>query len=99
MRRTEVYLVDEFRNAARISSFEDRRMWRLMLARLHPDAGGDHDLFVFACALREEVSRGERDQAGDDKAQNTAPFLRTWYAAMGQWSSSNRDSMYNSRTR
>ena len=38
--------------------FEDRRSWRLLLARLHPDAGGDHELFLFACALKDEVRKG-----------------------------------------
>ena len=102
MRRTEVYLVYEAGNMARIAPFEDRRMWRLLLARLHPDAGGDHDLFAFACAVRDEMSRGERDPAGEDSATNTestAPFLRTWHEAMGRWSSSNRDSLYNIGTR
>ena len=97
-----MYLVYGARNAARIASFEDRRMWRLLLARLHPDAGGDHDLFAFACAVRDEMSRGERDPAGEDSVRNTessAPFLRTWYEAMGEWSSSNRDSLYNIGTR
>lgn len=46
------------RLAERLASFEDRRMWRLVLARLHPDAGGDPDLFAFACAIRQEVSGG-----------------------------------------
>jgi hypothetical protein len=105
MRRTEVYLVHEAKRAARLVSFKDRRMWRLLLARLHPDAGGDHDLFAFACAVREEMSRGKhpaQDAAGQDKAGNTesaAPFLRSWHEAMGQWSSSNRDAFNNVRTR
>jgi hypothetical protein len=42
-------------DAGRLAFSEDSRMWRLLLARLHPDAGGDHDLFVFACAVREEM--------------------------------------------
>ena len=85
----------EARNTARLASLEDRRMWRLLLARLHPDAGGDHDLFAFACAVRDEVSRGEHPAQGagsGDTARNAggaAPFLRTWQEAMGQWSSSN----------
>jgi hypothetical protein len=102
MRRTEVYLVYEARNTACIAPFEDRRMWRLLLARLHPDAGGDHDLFAFACAVRDEMSRGVCDPAGEDSVRNaesTAPFLRTWHEAMGRWSSSNRDSLYNVGTR
>ncbi len=87
----------EARNAARPASFEDRRMWRLLLARLHPDAGGDHDLFAFACAVREEVSGGRHPAEGagtENEATNAkggAPFLETWHKAMGRWSSSNRD--------
>jgi hypothetical protein len=52
--------VAEARSADRLASFEDRRMWRLLLARLHPDAGGDHDLFAFACAVREPRRLGHR---------------------------------------
>jgi hypothetical protein len=102
MRRTEVYLVYEARNAARPASFEDRRMWRLLLARLHPDAGGDHDLFAFACAVRDEVSGGRHFAEGaEDGATNTADavsFLGTWHEAMGRWSSSNRDVFSDFRT-
>jgi hypothetical protein len=74
-------------------------MWRLLLARLHPDAGGDHDLFAFACAVRDEVTREERS-AGDVGTENecrnaadAASFLGTWHEAMGRWSSSNRDAL------
>ena len=49
--------MSETRDAERLVSFEDRRMWRLLLAQLHPDAGGDHDLFAFACAMRDEIGR------------------------------------------
>src|SRR5215212_7518105 len=104
MRRTEVYLVYEARDAARPASFEDRRMWRLLLARLHPDAGGDHALFAFACAVRDEVSAGRHPAEGagtEDGAKNTADaasFLGTWHEAMGRWSSSNRDALNNIRT-
>ena len=92
-------------NAARLTPFEDRRMWRLLLARLHPDAGGDHDLFAFACAVRDEMARGKRlteDAGTEDEARITkgaAPFLRTWHEGMGHWSSSNRDALGNLRTR
>jgi hypothetical protein len=108
MRRTEVYLVYRARNAARLSAsedYEERRMWRLLLARLHPDAGGDHDLFAFACAVRDEMSREKRpteDANNEDKSRNTAsaaPFLRTWHEAMGQWSSNNHDTLHDFRTR
>ena len=89
----------ETSNAAGPTSFEDRRMWRLLLARLHPDAGGDHDLFAFACAVRDEVYGEKRllEGAGtENEARNTAEaasFLGTWQEAMGRWSSSNRDAL------
>ena len=90
----------ETRNAARLISSEDRRMWRLLLARLHPDAGGDHDLFAFACAVRDEVY-GRGHPAGDAAATenevretaDAATFLGTWHTAMGRWSSSNREAL------
>jgi len=90
--------VFEARDAERLAPFEDRRMWRLLLARLHPDAGGDHDLFAFACAVRDEVAGGAR-KAEDttDDARGTPdqeiPFLRTWQDAMGHWSTTNRDAL------
>jgi len=99
MRPTEVCLVHEARNAARLTSSEDRRMWRLLLARLHPDAGGDHDLFAFACAVRDEVHGGEHpagNAAGTENETGTAAeasFLGTWHDAMGRWSTSNRDAL------
>lgn len=95
----------EARDAVGLASFEDRRMWRLLLARLHPDAGGDHDLFAFACAVRDEVSKREhpaKANRSEDKAHNAesgTPFLRTWHEAMGHWSSSNRDALDNLWTR
>ena len=88
------------------SSSEDRRMWRLLLARLHPDAGGDHDLFAFACAIRDELSRGDRAAratVSGDHARSTrsaaTPFLRTWQEAMGHWSSSNHETLKSFWTR
>jgi hypothetical protein len=104
MRRTEVYLVYEARDAARPTTFEDRRMWRLLLARLHPDAGGDHDLFTFACAVRDEVYREKHLAEGAGTENETrnmadaASFLGTWHEAMGRWSSSNRDVLSDFRT-
>jgi hypothetical protein len=89
--------VYEARDAARPTTFEDRQMWRLLLARLHPDAGGDHDLFTFACAVRDEV-HGEKHlaQGAESEARKSADaatFLGTWHEAMGRWSSSNRDAL------
>jgi len=99
MRRTEVDPLHETGNAARPSSFEDRRMWRLLLARLHPDAGGDRDLFAFACAVRDEVYREDHPMEGAGtenearSAADAASFLETWHEAMGRWSSSNREAL------
>ena len=92
----------EAKNVERLAPFKDRRMWRLVLARLHPDSGGDHDLFAFACAVRDEVSTEVRTAYGagsDDNVQGVndpaAPFLKSWQDAMGHWSSSNRDALKN----
>jgi hypothetical protein len=99
-------LVFEARDSERLTSSEDRRMWRLLLARVHPDAGGDHDLFAFACVIRDEVSKGNqtaRDAVSGGNARSTqsaaAPFLRTWQEAMGRWSSSNHETLKNFWTR
>lgn len=37
----------------------DKTMWRKLVARAHPDAGGTHDLFVWSMATREAVCGGE----------------------------------------
>jgi hypothetical protein len=93
--------VFEAKDAERLAPFEDRRMWRLLLARLHPDAGGDHDLFAFACAVRDEVAAGGVRAAGNARTDDSrgpedpAPFLRTWQDTMGHWSSTNRDALKN----
>jgi hypothetical protein len=92
--------VIEAKDAERLAPLEDRRMWRLLLARLHPDAGGDHDLFAFACAMRDEMSGGARaaENTGTDDGAHSmggpaTPFLRTWQDAMDHWSSANRDAL------
>lgn len=42
---------------------DDRRMWRLILARLHDDAGGSDELFLFGQAVRERLLDGNPAQA------------------------------------
>ena len=37
---------------------DDPKIWRRVKARLHPDAGGDDELFVFATAVEESVGKG-----------------------------------------
>jgi hypothetical protein len=34
-------------------------MWRRLVARTHPDTGGDHDLFIWTMATRDVVCGGE----------------------------------------
>jgi len=87
------------RAGGRVDTSEDGRMWRLLLARLHPDAGGDHDLFLFASALREtarndEPSTGKlRCDAGSTGAEAVEPFLKAWQSAMNCWASRNRETL------
>lgn len=92
----------EATDTGRFARFEDRRMWRLLLARLHPDAGGDHELFTFACAVKEELLGAERATPGSgrdegvprERGQHSPDlFLRTWQDAMNRWSSSNDDTL------
>lgn len=78
-------------------SFEDRRMWRLLLAQLHPDAGGNHELFTFACTVREEVCGKEphRGKAAYPRERRVEHFLRGWQDAINSWASRNRDALRN----
>ena len=78
--------------------FEDRHMWRLLLARVHPDAGGDHELFLFAHALKEACGdrRLEDTSTLDDNRvmkRSAEPFLRVWHDTMGCWASRNRETL------
>ena len=86
--------------AGREGSFEDRQMWRLLLARLHPDAGGDHELFLFACALKDELCRerlfGSGPTAHDEPGTDHS-FLM-WRSTMNYWASRNRDSLKKPRS-
>jgi hypothetical protein len=79
--------------AGRTGPFEDRRTWRRLLARLHPDAGGDHELFLFACALKDEVC--PKRLFADGPAKD--PSFSTWRSTMGSWASRNRDALRGSR--
>ena len=97
-RKKGVLSVAEVGSIDRPVLFEDRRMWRLLLAQLHPDVGGDHELFTFACAVKERVCSGEpvaRDPARPP-ARGAEHFLRAWQDAMNRWASHNRNVLKNS---
>ena len=38
---------------------DDHSMWRRLLSRSHPDAGGDHELFIWTVATRDAICGGE----------------------------------------
>jgi hypothetical protein len=44
----EYFNMAETRDGNQLMFLEGQRVWRL-----HPDAGGDHELFLFACAVKE----------------------------------------------
>ncbi len=69
-------------------------MWRQLLARLHPDAGGDPELFLFACSVKDRVCRPERPGArAAHRGTGTDSFLRSWQDTLSSWATSNRDSL------
>ena len=93
----------EAKNVDRTAFLADRHMWRLLLAKLHPDAGGDHELFLFACALKEGTHGGgrlgegkTRKNNGERRAERHAEhFPRAWRDAMGCWALRNREALKN----
>ena len=38
---------------------DDQRMWRRLVARTHPDAGGDHELFIWTGVVKDAVCGGQ----------------------------------------
>ena len=38
---------------------DDRSMWRRLVGRSHPDAGGSHELFIWTAAIRDAICGGE----------------------------------------
>jgi hypothetical protein len=37
---------------------DDRGMWRRLVRRTHPDAGGDHELFIWTVVVRDAICSG-----------------------------------------
>ena len=94
----------EARNVYQPMFLEDRHMWRLLLAKLHPDAGGDHELFLFACAVKEGICGGRppgrkpASKNGERRAEHLAEhFPRAWQDAMNGWALHNREALKNCR--
>src|SRR5215217_5312151 len=46
-------------------------MWRKLLARVHPDSNGDHELFIWTTNLRDEICNGKG--SGSKESGNTPP--------------------------
>ncbi len=38
---------------------DDPKLWRRLIARTHPDAGGDHELFIWTGTIKDAVCGGE----------------------------------------
>ncbi|MBA2345393.1 MAG: hypothetical protein H0V83_09965 [Rubrobacter sp.] len=80
--------------------FEERRMWRLLLARLHPDVGGDQESFLLASALRAGISGDLPSYPGTaSKPSGSDTFLGRWRNTMDSWASDNRETLRGHRTR
>ena len=91
--------MDEGLNGARMP-FEERRMWRLLLARLHPDMGGDQESFLLASALRAGISGDLPSYPGAaGKPSGPEMFLGRWRNTMNSWASDNRETLRGHRTR
>ncbi|MGF1470139.1 MAG: hypothetical protein ACFB50_00170 [Rubrobacteraceae bacterium] len=85
-------------DAGQPASFEDRRMWRQLLARLHPDSGGDPELFLFACSVKDQVCKPRRpDKRSTHRRPEPGLFLRSWQDTMGSWATNNRDILRDPR--
>ena len=55
---------------------DDKRMWRTVLTRLHPDAGGSHEAFIFGQAVRDEVCGGTL-RAAPEPTPRPRPYSST----------------------
>ena len=53
----------------------DKTMWRCLLRRCHPDAGRDHDLFIWSKMLFEHVSGVGLEEAPRE-AKRKPPSMR-----------------------
>ena len=49
---------------------DDPRMWRRLIAKAHPDAGGDHELFIWTGVLRDVVCNSNLRAAASPEPSN-----------------------------
>jgi hypothetical protein len=54
----------------------DRGMWRRLVGCAHPDAGGNHELFIWAVAARDAVCGGKRGAEIPKGERQDHPFRR-----------------------
>ena len=67
---------------------EELLMWRRLLAELHPDRGGDEELFAFASNLRDEMKAGEHKPSTKQKVAVTTTgnvALDLWILYLRMW--------------
>lgn len=48
-------------------------MWRKLLAKVHPDAGGDHELFIWARNVQERVCGRQEEEESPPPPQDSGP--------------------------
>jgi hypothetical protein len=48
-------------------------MWRKLLGKVHPDANGDHELFIWAMSLRETICDGNGDSSTSGATTHANP--------------------------
>ena len=53
-------------------SLTDRPVWRKLIARTHPEAGGEHELFIWASELKENVAGESIKNPGHVPSRRTA---------------------------
>lgn len=71
--------------------FQDKHMWKMLLTRAHPDAGGDHETFLFACALKDRLYKEHRP--GATERNGPEAHLSAWRTTMTSWASRNREGL------
>jgi hypothetical protein len=102
MRQNEgVLLVTEIEGVDRSVLLNDPGTWRLLLAQLRRDAGGDSEWFVLACVVKSVLHDGGHPDGvrARHQSRRTEPFLRRWRGAMNHWASRNCDVLKDSYRR